>query len=231
MTPEKGQELRHFEEELHDLRSRLLAMAGLVEAAIHHSVLCLVNRDEAMARGVLENEARINRIEIENDDAAVRLLALHQPMAGDLRFLTAAIKINNDLERMGDLAVNIAERSLSLMKLEPVKPLIDIPKMACLAETMVHRCLDAFVRGDGNLAREVLRSDDAVDDLLDAIGEELVVFMERDSATVSRGVDLLLVARNLERIADHATNIAEDVLFLVQGVDVRHHAEALGQPA
>ena len=228
MTTGKGRAVRHFIEELHDLQNKLLEMGGLVEAAIHRSVLCLVDRDEAMAQEVLQNEARINQMEIENDDASVRLLALHQPMASDLRFLTAAIKINTDLERMGDLAVNIVERSLSLMRQEPVKPLIDIPEMARMAESMVHRSLDAFVRRDGELAREVLLSDDAVDDLLGAIWEELVVFMERDPATVSRSVDLLLVARNLERIADHATNIAEDVLFLVQGIDVRHHAEARG---
>ncbi len=218
--------MRHFVEELQELQNKLLEMAGIVEAAVHKSVLCLVNRDEEMAQEVLQNEARINQMEIENDDAAVRLLALHQPMASDLRFLTAAIKINTDLERMGDLAVNIVERSLSLMRQDPVKPLIDIPEMARMTESMVHRSLDAFVRRNGELARQVLVSDDAVDDLLGSISGELICFMERDSATVSRAVDLLLVARNLERIADHSTNIAEDVLFLVQGIDVRHHAEA-----
>ncbi len=227
MAPEKRDPLRHFEEELRDLQNQLLEMAGLVEAAVHRSVRSLVERDEGLAQDVLQNEARINQLEIENDDAAVRLLALHQPMAGDLRFLTAAIKINTDLERMGDLAVNIVERSLSLMKQDLVKPLIDIPQMARLAESMVHRALDAFVRRDGELAREVLLSDDAVDDLLGAIWTELVAFMQRDPATVSRAVDLLLVARNLERIADHATNIAEDALFLVKGIDVRHHAESM----
>jgi phosphate transport system protein len=217
--------VRHFTEELEDLRKELLGMAGLVELAGHQSVLSLTERDPDRAQQVLVGEARINQLEIRIDELATRLLALHQPMAGDLRFLTAAIKINNDLERIGDLAVNIVERSLSLISLPPVKPMIDIPRMAQLAESMVRNSLDSFVKRDAELARGVLVSDDAVDDLRDAITKELVSFMERDPATVSRALDLILVARNLERIADHATNIAEDVLFLVQGVDVRHHAE------
>jgi phosphate transport system protein len=216
--------MRHFLEELEELQGRLLEMGGLVESAIYNSVLALSERNEVRARQVLNNEARINQMEIAIDDCAVRLLALQQPMARDLRFLTAAIKINSDLERMGDLAVNIVQRALSLMKQAPVKPLIDIPKLAQLAESMVHRSLDSFVRRDAELARQVLLSDDAVDELRDAIYEELVSFMERDPSTVSRSLDLIFVARNLERVADHATNIAEDVVFLVQGVDVRHHA-------
>jgi len=201
-------------------------MGGLVEFAIRQSVHALVDRDEAAAQDVLRSEARINQMEIEIDDFAVRLLARHQPMAKDLRFLTAAIKINNDLERMGDLAVNIVERALSLIRQPPVKPLIDIPQMSKLVDSMVRNCLDAFVKRDGQMARGVLLSDDAVDDLRDAIYEELVGFMKRDPSTISRSLDLIFVARNLERIADHATNIAEDVLFLAQGIDVRHHAES-----
>ncbi len=217
--------MRHFIEELEELRSKLLEMAGLVESAIHRSVLSLVERDSAEAQAVLRNEARINQMEIEIDDMAVRLLALHQPMASDLRFLTAAIKINSDLERMGDLAVNTVERALSLIKQAPIQPLIDIPQLARLVESMVRRSLDAFVKRDAELARAVLLSDDAVDDLRDAMYRELIAFMERDASAISRALDLLFVARNLERIADHATNIAEDVLFLVRGIDVRHHAE------
>jgi phosphate transport system protein len=220
--------LRHFIEELDELQKKLLEMAGLVESGIHKSVLSLVERDEAAAQDVLRNEARINQMEIEIDDFAVGLMALFQPMAKDLRFLTAAIKINGDLERMGDLAVNIVERSLSLIYQPPVKPLIDIPQMTKLVESMVRKSLDAFVQRDSELARAVLLSDDAVDELRDAIYQELIGFMERDPRTISRAVDLIFVARNLERIADHATNIAEDVLFLVQGVDVRHHAGARG---
>lgn len=218
--------MRHFLEELEDLQKKLLEMGGLVEFAIRQSVHALVDRDEAAAQDVLRSEARINQMEIEIDDFAVRLLARHQPMAKDLRFLTAAIKINNDLERMGDLAVNIVERALSLIRQPPVKPLIDIPQMSKLVDSMVRNCLDAFVKRDGQMARGVLLSDDAVDDLRDAIYEELVGFMKRDPSTISRSLDLIFVARNLERIADHATNIAEDVLFLAQGIDVRHHAES-----
>ena len=218
--------MRHFIEELDELQKSLLEMAGLVEQAVHKSVLSLVERDENEAQDVLRNEARINQMEIEIDDFAVGLLALYQPMARDLRFLTAAIKINGDLERMGDLAVNTVERALSLMHQPEVKPLIDIPQMAKLVESMVRRSLDAFVKRDSELARTVLLSDDAVDDLRDAIYQELIGFMQRNPATISRALDLIFIARNLERIADHATNIAEDVLFLVQGVDVRHHAEA-----
>jgi phosphate transport system protein len=217
--------VHHFTEELEDLRKELLTMAGLVELAVHQSILSLTERDPDRAQQGLVGEARINQLEIQIDERATRLLALHQPMAGDLRFLTAAIKINNDLERMGDLAVNIVERSLSLISRPPVKPMIDIPRMAQLAESMVRDSLDSFVKRDAELARGVLVSDDAVDDLRDSITKELIGFMEKDPSTVSRALDLILVARNLERIADHATNIAEDVLFLIQGVDVRHHAE------
>ncbi len=218
--------MRHFIEELDELQKKLLEMGGLVESGVHNSVLSLTEHNETLAQEVLRNEARINQMEIEVDDFAVGLMALYQPMARDLRFLTAAIKINADLERMGDLAVNIVERALSLIYQPPVKPLIDIPQMAKLVESMVRRSLDAFVKRDPELARAVLLSDDAVDELRDAIYHELIGFMERDSRTVSRAVDLMFVARNLERIADHATNISEDVLYLVQGVDVRHHAEA-----
>ena len=217
--------MQHFQEELEALQNRLLEMAGVVESAIHSSVRSLVNRSEKEATRVLEQEERINHMEIEIDEHATRLMALYQPMAKDMRFLTAAIKINSDLERMGDLAVNVAERSLSLALQPPVKPLIDIPHMADLVESMVQKCLDAFVRRDGDVARAVLESDDAVDDLKDSIYEELMQFMESDPSTIRRAVDLMFVAHNLERIADHATNISEDVLFLVKGIDVRHHAE------
>jgi len=217
--------VRYFQEELNELQRRLLEMGGLVESAVHRSVVSLVERNEAEAEAVLRNEARINQMEIEIDDFAVTLLACYQPMATDLRFLTAAIKINHALERIGDLAVNVVKRALRLIREPPVKALIDIPRMAALAETMVRGSLDAFVKRDSALARQVLLSDDAVDDLLDAIQDELARFMQQDPATVSRALVLLLAARNLERIADHATNIAEDVIFLVQGVDVRHHAE------
>jgi phosphate transport system protein len=210
---------------LDDLQKELLAMAGLVELAVHESVKSLVERSSSRAQQVLVNEARINQMEIQIDEMATRLLATQQPMARDLRFLTAAIKINNDLERMGDLAVNIVERALSLIEQPPIHSAVDIPRMAELAERMVHDSLDSFVRRDAELARNVLLSDDAVDDLRDDIYQELIRFMQAEPEAIPRAIDLLLVARNLERIADHATNVAEDVLFLVQGVDVRHHAE------
>ena len=199
-------------------------MGGYVESAIHRSVRALVDRDPELARQVLRDEARINQMEIEIDNLTTRLFALRQPMARDLRFLTAAMKINTDLERMGDLAVNIAQRALSLVAQTPVKPLIDIPRMAQLVESMLLRTLDAFVKGDAEEATGVLTADDEVDALRDSVYQELVAYMQRDPTTVPAAVDLIFVARNLERIADHATNIAEDVVFLVKGVDVRHHA-------
>ena len=217
----------HFREELTELQTKLLEMGGLVEAAIHNSVLALVDRDEDRAKEVMWNEALVNQKEIEIDELATRMLALFQPMARDLRFITAVIKINNDLERMGDLAVNITERALTLMREPAVKPLIDIPRIADLAESMVHRALDAFARHDAEMARDVLLADDAVDRLRDAVYDELLTFMQEERSTVTRAVSLMFIAQNLERIADHSTNIAEDVLFAVKGIDVRHHAETV----
>jgi phosphate transport system protein len=216
--------LRQFSVELDELHEKVLQMGGMVESAIHRSVRALVERDAEQARQVLREEGRINQMEIEIDNLTTRLFALRQPMAKDLRFLTAAMKINTDLERMGDLAVNIAQRALSLIAQPPVKPLIDIPKMAQLVETMLLRSLDAFVKGDAEVATSVLLSDDEVDALRDSVYQELVSYMQKDPTTVPPAVDLIFVARNLERIADHATNIAEDVVFLVKGVDVRHHS-------
>jgi phosphate transport system protein len=217
--------VRHFIEELEELQGRLLEMGTLVESAIHTSILALTERSEEQAQQVLGNEDRINHLEIEIDELAVRLLALQQPMAKDLRFLTAAIKINTDLERMGDLAVNIVERAIALMNRPPVRPLIDIPQMARTVESMVRKSLDAFVKREPELARNVLLSDDTVDRLRDSIHSELISFMQEEPDAVPQALDLILVARHLERIADHATNIAEDTLFLVKGVDVRHHLE------
>jgi phosphate transport system protein len=216
--------LRHFSVELNELHEKVLQMGGHVESAIHRSVRALVERDPEQAGQVLRDESRINQMEIEIDNLTTRLLALRQPMAKDLRFLTAAMKINTDLERMGDLAVNIAQRALSLTAQPPVKALIDIPKMAQLVESMLLRSLDAFVKGDAEIAHSVLLADDEVDALRDSVYQELVSYMQKDPTTVPAAVDLIFVARNLERIADHATNIAEDVVFLVKGVDVRHHA-------
>ena len=218
--------MRHFEQQLDDLRNRLLEMSGLVESAIYRSVVALTEKDEQQAMQAFQNESRINQMEIEIDDLATGLLALEQPVATDLRFITAAIKINNDLERMGDHAVNIAERALSLMHEPLVKPLVDIPLLAGMVESMVRKSLDSFVRKDSSLARSVLLMDDGVDELRDSMYNELVAYMEKDPTSIRQCIDLIFVARNLERIADHSTNISEDVVFLVEGVDVRHHAEA-----
>jgi len=218
--------MRHFVEELESLKTKLLEMSSLVEAAIQRSISAVIHKDKSAAEEVFRNEARINEIEIEIDEFATNLLALQQPMAADLRLIVAALKINTDLERMGDLSVNIAERARSLMEEPVIKPMIDIPHIAGLVQSMVRKSLDAFVNRDADMARSVLASDDAVDSLRTACYHELVSFMEKDPQHIRQALDLLAVTRNLERIADHSTNIAEDVLYLVKGVDVRHHAEA-----
>jgi phosphate transport system protein len=217
--------VRHFAVELEELNQKLLEMGGLVESAIQRSVRALIDQSRDQAEQVIRDEPRINRMEMEIDGIVTRLLALRQPVARDLRFLTAALKINNDLERIGDLAQHIAERALSLMHHPLVRPMTDIPKMASLVESMLLKCLDAFVRGDEALARSVLLSDAEVDALRDAVHMELLETMQRDPGMVPAAVDLIFIARNLERIGDHATNIAEDVVFLINGIDVRHHAE------
>ena len=218
--------MRRFEIQLEELGKALLEMSQLVEAAIHGSVLSLVELDEAKAQEVLRNEARINRMQIEIDDQATRLLALEQPVAKDLRFITAAIKINSDLERMGDEAVNIVQRAQVLKHEAPLGAPVDMAPMAALAEGMVRKALESFVNRQPEQARSVLESDDAVDEWQDKIHGELLNQMRQDPRLVVQGVNLMFVAHSLERIADHATNIAEDVLFLVRGIDVRHHAES-----
>ena len=218
--------MRHFVEDLELLKTKLLEMGALVESAIQRSISAVTQKDRSAAEQVFMNEARINAIELEIDDFAISLLALQQPMAADLRLIVAALKINTDLERMGDLSVNIAQRALTLMEGPVVKPMIDIPHIAGLVQSMVRKALDAFVHRDADLARSVLSSDDAVDNMRTACYHELVSFMEQDPHHVQQALALLSITRDLERIADHSTNIAEDVLFLVKGVDVRHHAEA-----
>jgi len=217
--------LRHFDQELEQLKVMLLEMASLVEAAITNSVNSVVQKDRGLAEDVLAKEAGVNRMEVEIDDFAIKLLALQQPMAVDLRLIAAALKINTDLERMGDLAVNIAERAIELIPEPVIKPMVDIPHIASLVQSMVQKALDSFVNKDTELAKSVLASDDAVDNLRTASFHALVSFMERTRKNIPQAVSLLSVIRNLERIADHATNIAEDVIFYVKGIDVRHHAE------
>lgn len=219
--------MRHFVEELEHLKARLLEMGSLVEVGIQRSISAVTQKDRGAADEVFRNEKRINEIEVEIDDFAVNLLALHQPMAADLRLIVAALKINTDLERMGDLSVNIAQRAIALMEGPVIKPMIDIPHIAGLVQSMVRKALDAFVARDADLARSVLASDDAVDSLRTACYHELTSFMEQDPKNIQQSLALLSITRNLERIADHSTNIAEDVLFLVKGVDVRHHFESV----
>ena len=216
---------RPFDEELKLLKEKLLDMASRAEEQIGLAVRGLKDRKQEMACEVLEKEEAINRLDIEIDDMAMRLLALRQPMATDLRFITSAMKIGSDLERIGDLAVNIAERTLELLKFPQLKPLIDIPRMAEMSQEMVRDALNAFVNGDAVLAKNVCQRDDQVDQLNNQIFRELLTFMMADAATIPRAVDLILVGRHLERIADHATNIGEDVIYMVRGKTIKHHIE------
>jgi phosphate transport system protein len=216
---------RPFDEELKSLKEKLLEMASRAEEQIGLAVRGLKDRKQEMACEVLEKEEGINRLDIEIDEMAMRLLALRQPMAADLRFITSAMKIGSDLERIGDLAVNIAERTLDLLTVPQLKPLIDIPRMASLAQGMVRDALNAFINGDADLAKNVCARDDQVDELNNQIFRELLTFMMADPTTIPRAVDLILVGRHLERIADHATNIGEDVIYLVKGKTIKHHIE------
>jgi phosphate transport system protein len=218
-------ERHHFEEDLQVLRGRLLFMAGLAEERVHQAIQALVVRRPERAEAVVEGDKEINDLQIEIDERCLKLLALQNPLASDLRLITAAMKINADLERIGDQAVNIAEYTLRLLRVPLLKPLIDIPRMAEMAEAMVRDSLDAFVRKDAELARNVLGRDDDVDGLKDQLFRELLTYMMADPSTIERAISLILVSRAIERIADHATNIAEDVIFVVEARDVRHHHE------
>jgi phosphate transport system protein len=218
-------ERQHFEDELQQLKNRLLNMGALVEQRVHQAVRGLVTRKRETILAVAGGDKEINELQIEIDDRCLKLLALQNPMASDLRLITAAMKINADLERIGDQAVNIAEYALRLINMPLLKPLIDIPRMAELAEAMVHDSLDAFVNKNTSLARDVLKRDDEVDDIKDQLFRELLTYMMADPSTIERALELILVSRSLERIADHATNIAEDVVFVVEAKDVRHHHE------
>jgi phosphate transport system protein len=214
--------VRHFQDELDELKGRLLEMGGLAEDRLRLSVRSLVERDAALVDQVLVGDSAINQLHIEIDDRCFKLLALHQPMAVDLRAIVAAVKINTDLERVGDLAVNIAEAVRRYLQHPPVKELIDIPRMAELAQDMLRDALDAFVRRDLALAQQVLSQDDTLDSLKTEVFRELLGYMLRDSATIEPALDLILISRHLERIGDHATNVAEDVIFMVSARDVRH---------
>jgi phosphate transport system protein len=213
----------HFQEELEQLKARLLEMGGLAEDRLRLVVRGLVERDRTLVDRVLAGDAVINQLHIEVDDRCFKLLALHQPMAVDLRAIVAAVKINTDLERVGDLAVNIGEAATRYLQHPPVKELIDIPRMAALAQQMLRDALDAYVRRDLRLAQAVLDRDDRLDLLKTEVFRELLTHMLRDPGTIEPSLDLVLISRHLERIGDHATNVAEDVIFMVSARDVRHH--------
>ena len=214
---------RHFQQDLDGLKERLLAMGGLAEEQVRESVRGLMERDHAPLDSVLSGDEPINDLHMEVDDRCFKLLALHQPMAADLRVIVAAVKINTDLERVGDLAVNIAEAGKRYLQHPPVKPLIDIPRMGELAQKMLRDSLDAFVRRDIVLAEAVLAADDTLDALKSQIFRELLTYMLQAPETIKPALDLILISRHLERIGDHATNVAEDVIFILSARDVRHH--------
>jgi phosphate transport system protein len=216
--------VRHFQEELDILKTRLLEMGGLAEERVRSAVQGLADRDFAKIERVLHGDEPVNVLHIEIDDRCLKLLALHQPVAADLRAVMVAVKINTDLERVGDLAVNIAEASKRYATHPPVKKLIDIPRMTDIAQAMLRDALDSYVNQDIVLAQHVLNEDDKLDALKTQIFRELLTFMLQDPGTIEPSLDLILVSRHLERIGDHATNIAEDVIFLVSARDVRHHA-------
>ncbi len=218
----------HFDEELYELKNEILKMSTFAEEAIFKSIESLRNRDKKMAQSVMDNDVRVDALELKIDEKCIDLIAKHQPVAQDLRFITTGMKLNAELERIADLAVDICQRVLELVDKPLLKPLIDIPKLSAIAQKMVHNSIDAFIKKDVDLAKKVILSDSEADQLRNRVQEELVNdYMSRDPSTASRAVSLLLIARHLERICDHATNIAEDVVYMVKAKVVRHHPEKL----
>ncbi|TRZ48807.1 phosphate transport system regulatory protein PhoU [bacterium] len=219
---------RHFDQELKELNKDILKMGALAEEAIYKSIEALKNRDKEAAKSIIDNDANVDKLELAVDEKCIDLIARYQPMARDLRFITTGMKINSELERIADLATNIAQRVLELADKPILKPLIDIPKLTDVARKMVKDVIDAFVNSDEALARKVILSDSEADNLRNLIQEELINdYMSKDASTATRAVPLLLIARHLERICDHATNIAEDVIYMVQAKVVKHHPEKL----
>jgi phosphate transport system protein len=216
---------KRFEEDLKKLREDILYMGGLVEDQIQKAVKSLVDRDSPLAEMIIERDHEVNRLDVEIDELCIRLLALRQPAARDLRFITTALKITTDLERIGDMAVNICERALELSREPQLKPYIDIPRMAQISQRMIRESLDAFVREDTDLALKVCKDDQEVDDLNSQIFRETVSFMIEDPHTINRAMKIGFISKYLERIADHATNIAEMVIFMVKGKSIRHIKE------
>ena len=215
-------ERHHFEEEMQALKNRLLNMGALVEERVHDATHALIDRRLETAERIIGSDQDVNDLQIEIDDRCLKLLALQQPMASDLRLITSAMKINADLERIGDQAVNIAQRAIELHQEPQLKPYVDLPRMAELAQRMVKESLDAFVARDTALARAVCAEDEAVDALKEQIFRELLTFMMSDPRTIPRALRLILISRFMERVADHATNIAEMVVYMVEGKMVRH---------
>jgi phosphate transport system protein len=219
---------RHFDEELQQLHKAILKMGVMAQEAIKRSIDALINRDKAQAQDVINQDRKVDQLELIIDERCVDLIARYQPMAVDLRFIATGMKINADLERIADLAVDIAERVLELVDKPLLKPLIDTPKLSSVAQNMVRDAIDAFVKKDVELAKQVVLSDTQADKLRNLIQDELINdYMAKDATTASRAVPLLLIARYLERICDHATNIAEDVIYMVQAKVVKHHPEEL----
>ena len=216
---------RHFDEQLQTLRAHLMKMSALAEVMIADAVKTVVERDAAEIAPVYEREELVNQMEIEIDESCLTLIALNQPTASDLRFIMGAVKANAELERLADEAVNIVQKAEHLLNVPQLKPFVIIPEMAVIARGMVRDSLRAFVNRSVPLARDVLLRDDRLDDLRTQIAEELTATMTQDSGTVARALDLLLISRYLERIGDHATNIAEITIFVIEGLDVRHHAD------
>jgi phosphate transport system protein len=212
----------HYDAELKELNLKILEMGGLVEKQIEHAITGLVERNDAMCRETIERDHDVNRMDVEIDDICIRLLALHQPAAKDLRLITTGLKITTDLERMGDIAVNICERALELNQDPQLKPFIDIPRMAQVAQTMLRQSLDAFVHENVELALSICRDDDIIDQLTGQLFRELISYMVEAPQTITRAIRLLFIAKYLERIADHATNIAEMIVFTVKGKSIRH---------
>ncbi|HVO24309.1 MAG TPA: phosphate signaling complex protein PhoU [Candidatus Margulisiibacteriota bacterium] len=219
---EKPHTDRHYEDELKLLQTKILEMGGVIERQISSALTALVERNDDVARLTIDRDHTVNRMDVEIDELCIRLLALHQPTARDLRLITTGLKITTDMERIGDMAVNVCERALELSREPQLKPFIDIPRMADVAQRMLRESLDAFVREDVDLALKVCRDDDIIDDLNDQLFRELLSYMMEDPKTVTRSIRLLFVSKYFERIADHATNIAEMVVFMVKGKSIRH---------
>jgi phosphate transport system protein len=221
-----AQDTRHFAEELAALKQRLLVMGGLAEDRVQTAMRALIARDHNTIAHVIHGDEAVNRLHLEIDDRCFKLLALHQPMAGDLRAVVSIVKINSDLERVGDLAVNLAEAAQRYIEHAPVKPLIDLPRMSEVAQRMLHDALDAFISRNVEIAQRVLTEDDFLDALKNQVFRELLSYMLSDPRKIEPGIELILMSRHLERVGDHATNIAEDVIFIVEGRDVRHRTLA-----